>query len=1062
MLDRERQMGQSTPRLAKLTRPRLHAATPRPALFHRFDDALGRHLSILVAGPPGAGKTTAVASWLDSRRLPGIWYQVSRDDLDTASLFHYLRIAVAGLAPRKRNHLPVPTADQLKDVARFAGRFFQHLFSSMPIPSALVFDNYHELPSASEVHPLVAGAIEAAPEGVCIICITRADPPEDFGRPLTHGSMLRVGWEDLRLAAAEAAQIARHRGVSDAALVRAMHRHSDGWAAGFTLLLEHGRRDLTSVPGAPAGSEVFPYFAAEVFRSLTQETQDFLLRTADLPSFTLQVAEQLTGNVHASSVLADLQRRQLFVHVTGGAQPVYRYHGLFRQFLLDRASRMYDVESRRALQRRAAALLLDLDLEHAITLLAEAEHWESLAEIIVQKGPSALQQGRWRSVQDWVRRLPRRALDEAPWVRYWSGVALAAVDVMAARNALEQAYCAFRQVDDKLGQMLCAAEILRAFFVEFRSFERVDPWIDALGELVDSSAAVGSPDQELRIYSALLGALASTRTRHPMIERCAARTRDLLEDQSDANLVLIAAISLVFYSSMAGRVRLAEEAASVVRPHLDAESLSPVLKIFWLGSYGYVRYIASSQDEAVGLFEQAEQLAEEQGLTSRINFIRAWHAYCLRRMGNLEGAERLGRRIEQSAQDAGARRNVMWLRGLNERSRGNLQAAVKLGAEALGGVRHSECTLHGAQHLQQAEMLLEAGDLDGCREWLEEARHRIEGTFSESAWSAVVLAIEALLALRAARVEECTDRLRPLIALAADDEASVFLPWFRYTMSQLLPIALEHRILPEAAQALIRRLRIAPARPHVHGWPWQVRIYALGDFRVLVDDKPLSFPRKTPRRLLLLLKLLVAACGRPVPVHRIADALYPDELGDASAHALDAALHRLRRLLGSSDAVRASSGHVSLDQCVVWTDVGEFEQLLSGAVERPEWTDHALRLYGGEFLTEEPNAPWAISVRERLRGKLLYHVEQRGKVLEAAGSWQEAMAAYLQGIDADPLSEACYQGLMRSYAAQDRRAEALSAYRRLRQQLSIVLGIGPSRHTEALARELRVLHGATP
>lgn len=60
-----------------------------------------------------------------------------------------------------------------------------------------------------------------------------------------------------------------------------------------------------------------------------------------------------------------------------------------------------------------------------------------------------------------------------------------------------------------------------------------------------------------------------------------------------------------------------------------------------------------------------------------------------------------------------------------------------------------------------------------------------------------------------------------------------------------------------------------------------------------------------------------------------------------------------------------------------------------------------------------------------------------------------------RGIEADDLVEVFYLGLMRCYRALGRPAEAMSTYRRLRQTLSVVLGITPSPAAEALAQELR-------
>ena len=79
-------------KLAKLTRPRLHAPVERMRLFNLLDAAAEERKAILVVGPPGAGKTTLVGSWLDARERAGLWYQVDSGDAEAATLFHYLAL----------------------------------------------------------------------------------------------------------------------------------------------------------------------------------------------------------------------------------------------------------------------------------------------------------------------------------------------------------------------------------------------------------------------------------------------------------------------------------------------------------------------------------------------------------------------------------------------------------------------------------------------------------------------------------------------------------------------------------------------------------------------------------------------------------------------------------------------------------------------------------------------------------------------------------------------------------------------------------------------------------
>ena len=66
-----------------------------------------------------------------------------------------------------------------------------------------------------------------------------------------------------------------------------------------------------------------------------------------------------------------------------------------------------------------------------------------------------------------------------------------------------------------------------------------------------------------------------------------------------------------------------------------------------------------------------------------------------------------------------------------------------------------------------------------------------------------------------------------------------------------------------------------------------------------------------------------------------------------------------------------------------------------------------------------------------------------------------AIAAYQRGLEVDPIVEPFYQGLMRCYQHMGRDSEAISAYRRLRQVLSITLSLKPSAASERLYLSLR-------
>jgi LuxR family transcriptional regulator, maltose regulon positive regulatory protein len=69
---------------AKISRPRLRKVYARARLFQRLDE-LRSCPAIWIEGLAGSGKTTLIASYLDARELPCLWYQVDERDADIAS-----------------------------------------------------------------------------------------------------------------------------------------------------------------------------------------------------------------------------------------------------------------------------------------------------------------------------------------------------------------------------------------------------------------------------------------------------------------------------------------------------------------------------------------------------------------------------------------------------------------------------------------------------------------------------------------------------------------------------------------------------------------------------------------------------------------------------------------------------------------------------------------------------------------------------------------------------------------------------------------------------------------
>jgi DNA-binding SARP family transcriptional activator len=152
----------------------------------------------------------------------------------------------------------------------------------------------------------------------------------------------------------------------------------------------------------------------------------------------------------------------------------------------------------------------------------------------------------------------------------------------------------------------------------------------------------------------------------------------------------------------------------------------------------------------------------------------------------------------------------------------------------------------------------------------------------------------------------------------------------------------------------------------------------------------------------------------------------------------------------------------------VWTDVWALEvafdaanpgsQNEGAAVSAERAAQGVLAAYRGPLLGVDENT-WIAKPRDALRARFVRTLMRLGEQLEAGKDWERAIDVYRRGLEADNLAESFYRGLMRAFAATGDQAEALNAFRRCRELLSIVLGVKPSPETDHLYREIAAGRG---
>lgn len=603
--------------------------------------------------------------------------------------------------------------------------------------------------------------------------------------------------------------------------------------------------------------------------------------------------------------------------------------------------------------------------------------------------------------------------------------------------------------------------------VEWIDYRRLDPWIAWLEALLGRrDVALPSLDTELAVRASLFTAIVLRQTYREDIPRLARQLADLLRHDLDPNYKLLAGRGIFVYSAYSGDFVLTDEVIRSTESAFYAPGASALNRAWYAARLGFaLRYVKGSREKARAWFLKAREIVREHGLRfveAPIAIYWAWAEEVFGETGDIERELRIAEAHLNPASRFEAAFRQMGIAFVLARQN-DLGAAVAHMGETFSFMQQSGYTLgQVASNFGLVGARLSGSDFTGAREALDQA---VRLFFPGPLRSYADALLSAGIALGVKDEERARTELRRALALGAKHGLENVLSehLIRRTTTALCAYALKHSIETDYVKKIIHAQHLAAPSPEIENWPWPVRIRALGGFSLAIEERLVSFSGKAPKKPLELLKALVATGGIEVDIGWLGEQLWPDAEGDAARDAFNVTHSRLRKLLKLDGVLLLREGRLSLDPAQVWTDVWAFERTVADCLDKLQrgeslaigsTGERLLSLYAGDLLKSEPDAPWLIAARDRLRSKFLRTLKALGAFWETNEVWDQAQSFFERVLEIDNVAEEVYRCSMRCYARAGRPAEALRVYRRCRQMLSAVLGIAPSTETETLGRSI--------
>jgi LuxR family maltose regulon positive regulatory protein len=357
----------------------------RDDLLQLLDRAVTKRVTVISA-PPGSGKTSLLRAWADRSTNPRrvAFVSVDRDQQSAQSFWSAVLEAIRS-PERSIDPETQSGSTAALDDDQMGDRVLSEVAGQVD-PVVLIIDDLHELRSADALTQL-GHLVATLPWSARVVLSSRRDPPIRLHRLRLADEIAEIRAGDLQFTERETRELLAASGISlSDAGVAALHRRTEGWAAGLRLAVISlsGHPDPERFVAEFSGNDraIGEYLMAEMLERQPAGVQSMLLRTSLVDGLNGELADLLAGRSGSEQMLLELEEANAFVVSLDAQRTWFRYHHLLADFLRLELRRTFADEVP-DLHRLAARWFADHgDVVEAVRHTLAAGDWPDAARLV--------------------------------------------------------------------------------------------------------------------------------------------------------------------------------------------------------------------------------------------------------------------------------------------------------------------------------------------------------------------------------------------------------------------------------------------------------------------------------------------------------------------------------------------------------------------------------------------------------------------------------------------------------------------------------------------------------
>ncbi|NWG04164.1 MAG: tetratricopeptide repeat protein [Syntrophaceae bacterium] len=1108
--------------ILKISPPDLPTLLHRPRLHNLLEKNKNKKL-ILILGQAAQGKTTLVASYVKTSKVPTAWINLDKTCLDPINLYNLtvqsLQYGLKKIDFSALLEIPIEIINPLRAITLF-GNMADYISKNVSHPFQIVFDGLDRLFWNPLPFECLQTLIENLPVDAHLIMTSRGTPPPTF--EFQHLKIRQEAFiltnEDLAFSSHEVQQFFRqikkiNLGEEESNKIWIA---TEGWVGGLILISESllrssglRKKDILRKLPDHLDKESYQYFGKEILSSQPKEAQQFLVQSSIMDVIEPRLAQEAFGIENPEEILRDHTRKNLFVQSFYDEKKgwLYRYNLMFRNFLKAKYIADTTAEERQALNKKIGTLYQQREeLEEAIRYFLEAKAYPQAISIMESKGIELLREGRKSDLLSWMNALPEDLVLKRPWLLLYRAMAKQWTTDHENVIFLQKAYQLFKENRELKGELISLGQLISTITQTGTHLFPISQLTEEAEALCRSAEGDAFPYEKgaLCLSMAQADLLVEGRIRKG-IQACESVyiiSKQIHDLPLQTHALVFSALGYI----CAGEFRRAAEAYQKLEAFSEKIVWQEEIKIATLVVRCVLMISMGDFEEAHRLIKASQIEIEKYSLMSIAPWVYEITVYLKLARGEWIDAEEMGNRylsMTRFLKNPFLKGLALRLLGLVYLHQKDFNKAKEFVDQSIHVFSHEAPSRY---HLHRDKIILglifhEMKEGPMGEKALNEALEYFSSIPNVYSMVEIHFAL-AFLKWDQEKREEATFHLREGFRVAAEKKYKYFYSLGRAYITQACLLALELKV-EEAIDYITQLLILHPSLtageglkklsnhsdPAIQKKVWEIRrsiyrsrvprlrIETLGGFRVLRGDSLIEekeWERQQPKQLL---KAILSHGMAAIPKEILIENLWPDEKPGQGENNFKTALHRLRKTLEpgflpefGSSYIHLHHNQIILDNELCQLDINQFLSLIKKGEEMEKKGNEkeslsfyveALGIYQGDFLKGDLYFPWVDKKREELRNQYILLLHKTANLYDRQGSFKKAIECYKKVIEVDPLLEESYQKLMMLYSAKGLYNEALRTYKACMKIMKKELRTEPDALTMAIYNKILEKSGFT-